>query len=130
MGLFEELGIVLKSGEKIIKRGRCKGKVPKRTKIVASAWTGALRIKVNWEKVDGEMVLTNKRLIIVGEDTWERIVFAQDLEFKDFYAIKELGEDGLLIYMNLGTGKLEEMLLRVENASEWADAIRKQCGKK
>ena len=47
MGLFEEAGIILKSGEEIVKRAICKGKVPK------GAFMGL--------KVDSRLIIVGKR---------------------------------------------------------------------
>ena len=66
--MFERAGIILELGEEILKRGKCKGKVPKGMgmRIKYGFWGGFVR-KTEWEDVEGEMVLTTQRLIIVGE---------------------------------------------------------------
>lgn len=132
MGLFEEAGIILKSGEKIVKRGGFIGQIPEKVKI-ARAWSGALKFGVKWKKVGGELVLTNKRLIVIGAklrygEVVGTVIYP-DLEFQNFVAVKEEQEDRFLLHLNLGTGQLEATWFEVDDSSEWIKAIKEQCSK-
>ena len=138
MGLFEEAGIILKSGEEIVKRAICKGKVPKGAFMgvkMGFLGRGGLKRKVEWEDVKGEIVLTNGRLIIVGKRGRIRkeVVPFLDFDLKNVIAVSTkkplMGKEKLLVSMNLETGRPEKMELLIipsEETSEWVSAIRSQ----
>jgi hypothetical protein len=118
--LFEKAGIILKPREEIVKRGVFRGKVPKGVK--RSAWSG--KPQFEWDYVGrGELVLTNGRLIAIGMKPWSRIV-VYPMNFKAFTAVRE--EDAGKLLLLLGR---HEIMFEVDNASQWARAIREQCQK-
>ncbi len=136
MDLFERAGIILKPGERIAKRGRCKGKILKG--VGKSASTGEPRLER--EEVDGEMVLTDRRLVFLGQKL-DEIVHFPDLDLKYLFAVRTvkayrtdvLGrfvpkEDDLLLLVSIGFGKPEEIRIEVDGASEWVEAIKNQAG--
>lgn len=121
MELFEKAGIILKPREEIVKRGPFRGSVPKGVK--RSAWTGKLQFE--WDYVgEGELILTNKRLIAIGKN-WEGIVMYPDLPLRMFSAIRETDTHQLL----LSLGTKYEIMLTLNDASQWVSAIREQCQK-
>lgn len=78
LGLFEKAGVILKPKEKIVKRGVFRGKIPKGVK--RSAWSGKAHLE--WDDVhDGELVLTNRRLIAIGMNVWGSNYYLSRLEF-------------------------------------------------
>lgn len=114
--LFEDSGIVLTEDEKAVRRGICQGKVPREVQGK----------KVKWDYAyDGEMVLTNRRLIVLG-DLWGSPVLFPDLKLENLIAVRVADKKKLLLSMDLGTGKTENILLEVNEPSEWVDAIRSQ----
>jgi len=119
--LFEKAGIILKPKEEIVKRGVFGGEVPKGVK--RSAWSGKLQLDWAWVE-EGELVLTNKRLIPIGANRWHGIVVYPDLILKTFTAVRE--GDELTFLLSLGKEKVE---FYVEDASQWVTAIKEQCQK-
>lgn len=114
--LFEDSGIVLAKGEEIVKHGICQGKIPRKVQSK----------KVKWDYAyDGELVLTNRRLIVLG-DLWGSPVLFPDLELKNIVDVSVADEKKLLLSMDLGTGKNEKILLEVNKPSKWVDAVRSQ----
>ena len=68
MSLFERSSVHLRPGETVIKLGRCDGKVPGGEALGVKLSLPSGKDKIKWEnKIKGEMVLTNNRLLIVGE---------------------------------------------------------------
>ena len=130
MKLFEESGIILKSGEKLIKRGEFKGRVWAGF-TVESIPTPPIGIpyttlpKVNFANAKGELILTNKRLIPVGLDK-RKIIWYPGLELTTLFAITGSGNI-LSLCFQLGFGILATTSLEINDASEWAEAIREQC---
>jgi hypothetical protein len=121
LGLFEEAGIILKPREEIVKRGVFRGKIPKGVK--RSLWSGQLHLE--WDYVrEGELVLTNRRLIAIGVKPLSGIVVYPDLSFKTFTAVRK--EDASRFLLFLGR---QEIMFEVHNASKWVKAIKEQCGK-
>jgi hypothetical protein len=120
--LFEKAGIILKQREEIVKRGVFRfGKVPKGVK--RSAWTGKLQFE--WDYVrEGELVLTNRRLIAIGMQPWSGIVVYPDLSLNTFTAAREERAGKLLLLLGRN-----EITFEVDNASQWARAIKEQCQK-
>jgi hypothetical protein len=119
--LFEKAGIILKPREEIVKRGVFRGKVPKGVK--RSAWSGKLQFE--WDYVrEGELVLTNRRLIAIGSKPWTGIIVYPELSFKTFTAVRE--QDVGMLLLLLGR---HEIVFEVDNAPQWAKAIKKQCQK-
>jgi hypothetical protein len=131
--LFEKSGIILESGEEILKRGKCKGRVPKGMGMrIKYGLRGGLVRKMEWEDVKGEMVLTTQRLIIVGEKGRIRksVVPLLNLDLKCVKAVSTkkplIGKEKLLLSMDLATGKLESTEMVIDNAPDWVAAIRDQ----
>jgi hypothetical protein len=133
MSLLERSGIILELGEEIIKRGECKGKVPKgmgmRIKFgLREGFVG----KIEWEDVEGELVLTMQRLIIVEEKGRIRksVVPLLNLDLKCIEAVSTkkplVGKEKLLLSMDLGTERLENTEMVVEDPLDWDFAISKQ----
>jgi hypothetical protein len=120
LGLFEEAGIILKPREQIVKRGAFRGKVPKGVK--RSIWSGKLRLELTFVK-EGELVLTNKRLIAIGKGAYGKVVVYPDLALNTFTAVKETDADLFSLFI----GIKHELVLNVRNAAQWARAIRGQC---
>jgi hypothetical protein len=122
--LLEKAGIILKPREEIVKRGVFRGKVPKGVK--RSVWSGKLQFE--WDYVrEGELVLTNGRLIAIGNKPWlglKGIIVYPSLSFKAFTAVREGYEGELLLFLGR-----DEITLEVDNASQWARAIKEQCRK-
>lgn len=122
LGLFEEAGIILKPKEEIVKRGAFRGRVPKGAK--RSAWSGDLHLE--WDNVrEGELVLTNRRLVAIGMKQWSGIVVYPDLAFKTFNAVREEGADRFLLLL----GTKHEIIFEVHDSSQWVRAIKEQCWK-
>jgi hypothetical protein len=120
-GLFEKAGIILKLREEIVKRGIFMGKIPKGVK--RSAWSGKLHLE--WDYVDeGELVLTNRRLIAIGMNRWGRIIIYPDSSFKTFTAVREIDSSSFLLFLGR-----QEIMFEVHNASQWVKAIKEQCRK-
>jgi hypothetical protein len=88
--------------------------------------------KVEWEDVEGEMVLTTQRLVIVGEKGRIRksVVPLLNLDLKCIKAVGTkkplVGKEKLLLSMDLGTERLESTEMVVEDALDWDFAISKQ----
>lgn len=133
MSLFEKSGIILEPGEKVLKSGKCKGKVPKGMGMrIKYGLRGGLVRKMEWEDVEGEMVLTTQRLIIVGEKGRIRksVIPLLNLDLKCIKAVSIkkplIGKEKLLLSMDLGTERLETTEMVIENAPDWSVAIREQ----
>jgi len=133
VSLFEKSGIILESGERVLKRGKCKGRVPKGMGMrIKYGLRGGLVRKTEWEDVKGEMVLTTQRLIIVGEKGRIRksVVPLLNLDLKCIKAVSTkkplMGKEKLLLSMDLATGKLESTEMVIDNAPDWVAAIRDQ----
>jgi hypothetical protein len=121
LGLFEKAGIILKPREEIVKRGVFGGKIPKGVK--RSVWSGKLNLE--WDYVrEGELVLTNRRLIAIGMQPWSGIVVYPDLSFKTFTAVREIDSSRFLLFLGG-----QEIMFEVHNASKWVKAIKEQCRK-
>jgi tetratricopeptide (TPR) repeat protein len=126
-GLFEASGIVLEEHERIIKRGRFSGKVPRETRFEISGafLSDKVKVKVKWKEREGELILTNKRLIAVPRQL-EPLV---GLELEDLFGLGSRGDNRLQLSLKLGalgTERIEKMVLKVDGASEWENAIRSQ----
>jgi len=133
MSLLERSGIILESGEEVLKRGECKGKVPKGMGMrIKFGLQGGFVRKVEWEEVEGEMVLTTQRLIIVEEKGRIRksVVPLLNLDLKCIKAVSTkkplVGKEKLLLSMDIGTERLESTEMVVEDALDWDFAISKQ----
>lgn len=121
LGLLEKAGIILKPREEIVKRGVFRGKIPKGVK--RSVWSGKLHLE--WDYVDeGELVLTNRRLIAIGINPWSGIVVYPDFSFKTFTAVRETDSSRFLLFLGR-----QEIMFEVHNASQWVKAIKEQCRK-
>jgi hypothetical protein len=130
MGLLEESGIILRNGEDVLKQGRCKGRVPKGIEMKTSTLgVYLLRLKskqkVEWDSVDGELVLTNHRLFALHKKGRIR----KDILFYELgvvgAAIKSsrFGKDKLMLRLNVGKPQSETTEFEVDEPSEWVSAI-------
>ncbi len=133
MSLFEKSSVSLSPGETVIKLGRCNGKVPRGEDLgVKLSLPSRMVRKIKWVKVKGEMVLTNNRLIIVGERgrLRKKVMPFLDLDLRCLKAVSTskqlIGKQKLSLSIDIGTGKLESMELKLEDASSWTAAIRGQ----
>jgi hypothetical protein len=122
MGLFEAAGIILKENERIVKRGRFRGKIPRGpTTEFSPAWFSyKSKMKVKWKKRKGELILTNRRLIAVPTKL-EPLV---NLGLENLFAVGTSRDNRLQLSLPLGTERMETMLLEVDGVSEWVSAIR------
>jgi hypothetical protein len=118
MGLFEAAGIILKEHERIVKRGRFKGKIPGGPTTAFSPFK--IKKKVKWKKRKGELILTNRRLVAVPT-MLEPLV---NLELGNLFAVGRTIDDKLQLSLPLGTGRMENMVLEVDGVYEWINAIR------
>lgn len=118
-GLFEKSGIALGGKEETIKLGWCQGKVPK--DIIGN--------KVRWDYAyDGELVLTNRRLIVLG-NLWGSPVVFPNLELTNIVSVKVADWNKLQLSVILENGRMGDILLEVFEPPEWANAINNQSGK-
>jgi len=127
MGLFEAAGIILKKDEHIIRRGRFKGKVPRgvSTEISPAFFSYKTKTKIKWKEREGELILTNRRLVAVPKK-FEPLV---NLELRRLFGVTMTRENRLQLSLTLGTGKIENMTLKVDGVLEWIEAIRNQLTK-
>ena len=116
MSIFEKLGIILRYKEKVIKKGEFRGRV-------LEGVTSDYKLKMTETK--GEIILTNKRIIIIGTNPLGKRFFP-DIDFRSIYAIHENKYGQLVIVLNFGT-LFEAMVLKIDKVSEWIQAIREQC---
>lgn len=133
MGLFEKAGVILRPGESIVKQAECEGKCPKG---MAMAWQGIARggfkERLEWENVQGEMVLTNKRLIIVGKKGMlkKEIVPRLELGLDKIRAVntvkRVMGAEKLQVSAQIGADRLEKMEFKLEDPVAWTTSIRDQ----
>ncbi len=133
MSLFERSGLILQPEEKVIRRGKCEGKVPGGEKLgVKYGIRGGLVKKIQWNEVKGEMVLTNKRVLVLGEKGRLRkeVVPYLDLELGSIKAVTTskplVGKEKMSLSIDLGTGKLETMEFKMDDAPGWVSTIRGQ----
>jgi len=126
LGLFEATGIILMPHERIVKRGRFKGKVPRSPKTVIKGArlryvaSYESKMKIKWKKREGELILTNMRLIAVPT----KLEPIANLELERLFAVTMTIENKLQLSMDYGAGKIENMVLQVDGVSEWINAIR------
>jgi len=122
MGLFEAAGIILKENERILKRGRFRGKVPRgpTTEFSPAFFSFQTKMKVKWKEREGELILTNRRLIAVP-NILEPLV---NLELENLFGITMTTDGKLLLSLPLGTGRIENMILEVDGVSDWVNVIR------
>jgi hypothetical protein len=133
LGLFEKAGVILKPGESIVKQGKCEGNCPKG---MAMGWQGLLRggfkEKLEWERVEGEMALTNKRLIIVGKKGMlkKEIVPRLELGLEKIRAVntvkRVMGAEKLQVSAQIAAERLGKMQFKVEDVPAWTTSIRDQ----
>ena len=135
MSLFEKTGLVLKPSETVVRTGKCKGKVPTEKSLrIKYGFHGGFGQKVEWEEIDGELVLTNRRLVVVGERGRMRkeIIPFLDLELEKVTAVSTvkglMGKEKLLVSLNLGTEKPEKTEFDVDEPINWVTSIRGQIG--
>ena len=136
MSLFDRAGLVLKPNETVVKTGKCSGKLPKeRGQRMAEGFrTTGFAQKVEWEDVDGELVLTNQRLFVIGEIGHMRkeVVHFLDLPLGKVTAISTdkglMGKEKLLLSLDLGAAKPEKTEFDVEDPANWVASMRGQIG--
>jgi hypothetical protein len=125
---------MLKPNEAVVKTGKCSGKVPKGRgqKMTLGIMTAGFAQKVEWEDVDGELVLTNQRLFVIGERGHMRkeVVPFLDLDLGKVTAISTakglMGKEKLLVSLDLGTAKPEKTEFDVKEPASWVGSIRSQ----
>ncbi len=59
---FEKAGMILNEEENMIMRGFCKGSIPKGKTIAGVLFRPSIKPKIEWQNVEGKMVLTDSRL--------------------------------------------------------------------
>ena len=136
MGLLEDSGVIIKQDEKIIKRVPTNGKIPR------GSWTGAVEdyhrlYKKNVREQmkhgifnNGELVLTNNRLIAVGKLGLikKNTIPFMDLELQKIQAVNTekpfIGKEALVISLN--TEPPGKAYFEVENPAEWVKTIKEQ----
>jgi hypothetical protein len=135
LSLFEKSGLVLKPNEAVVRTGRCKGKVPTEKSLrIKYGFHGGFGQKMEWDDVDGELVLTDHRLVVVGErgHMKKQIIPFLDLELEKVTAVSTakplVGKEKLILSLNLGTDKPEQTEFEVNEATGWVSAIRSQIG--
>jgi len=131
--LFGKAGVILRPGESMVKQGKGEGNC---SKGMAMGWQGILRgdfkERLEWEKVEGEMALTNKRLIVVGKGGMlkKEIVPCLELELERIRAIstakRVMGPEKLQVSAQIGAERLEKMEFKAEDAPAWTTSIRNQ----
>jgi hypothetical protein len=127
---------MLKPNETLIRTSKCGGKVPKERgqKVTGGLTSVRFTQKIEWEDVDGELALTNQRLIVIGERGRMRkeIIPVLELNLGKITAISTskgiTGEEKLLLSLDLGTEKPEKTDFDVKEASSWVTSIRGQLG--
>lgn len=133
MSLFEKAGIILEAEETILRSGRCKGKVPKGVEFRRNRITplGIFRVaskeKINWADVNGELVLTNQRALVLSEEGLVRKnVAVYNLGQIVGASTKKplMGAPKLELILKFGNPKTEKTELEVDDAEEWGKAIR------
>lgn len=130
MSLLEKSGMILEKGEQMVRRGDCEAKIPKDKNVLTF-----LAKKVEWQDVKGELVLTSKRLIVVGEKgrIRKQLIPFLDMDLscvKAVSIIKPLvGKEKLLVSVDVDTPKPEKMEIKVDDPSAWATAIKEQASK-
>jgi hypothetical protein len=136
LSLFDKAGLMLKPNETVVKTGKCSGKVPKERgqKMTGGLLSVHFAQKVEWEDVDGELVLTNQRLFVIGEKGRMRkdVIPFLDLELAKVTAVCTakglMGKEKLLMSLDLGTGKPERTEFDVDEPINWVTSIRGQIG--
>lgn len=127
---------MLKPKETVLKTGKCSGKVPKERgqRKTEGLLIAGFAQKVDWEDVDGELVLTNQRLFVIGERGHMRkeVVPLLDLPLGKVTAISTakglMGKEKLLLSLDLGAAKPEKTEFDVEDPASWTASIRGQIG--
>lgn len=117
--LFEESGILLDHDEQIIIKGAFKGKVP----------VGPSPYAVNaaiWEKMDGELVITNRRTFALNRRGMVRKkIECCELRLVGASVKKSLlGKETLQLSLNYGDPKAVIANVEVDNPTEWIKAIK------
>ena len=138
LSLFEKSGLVLRPNEAVVKSGRCSGKVPAETKKVMELGIASAQFKdkLQFQDANGDLVLTNNRLVVIGEKgRFRKEAFpAMDLELSRLAAVSMtkplVGKAKLLITINLGTPKPEKTEFEVDDLAGWVAAIRAQLDRK
>jgi len=124
MELLEATDIILKENEEIVKRGRFKGKVPRGPKTMISPvgfyfFPFETKMKIKWKKREGELILTNTRLIVVPTKLEPNV----SLELEKLLVVATTNGDKLRLSMPLGPDTITNMVFEVDGVSEWINAI-------
>jgi len=130
MGLLEESGILVKD-EKVLMRGKCKGKIPIPSMEPVMFSSGKtfqldLRSKVGWEDIDGEIVLTDRRTIALTKKRSDVLFY--ELNIVDARVHKPIFQKEkleLFLKVDLKPQNVNEKAeLEVDNPEEWVNAIK------
>jgi hypothetical protein len=98
--------------------------------------TAHFRDKLLFQEVNGELVLTNNRLVVIGEKGhFRKEAFpAMDLELSKLAAVSTVkplvGKAKLILTLNLGTPKPEKTEFDVDDPTSWAAGIHAQLDRK
>jgi len=117
--------MILGAGEQVVKQGKCKGKVPKGIEMKAKLGFAKMshKQKVEWQDIDGELVLTNKRAIALNkEGTIRKQITTYEFHIVGAVAKKK---DKVELLIDVGKPQAERTELKVDNAQEWTDSIKK-----
>lgn len=135
--LFEESGIILTSGEQVVKQGKCKGKVPKGLEMKTSTLGVYMfrlksKQKVEWEGIDGELVLTNRRAIaLTKKGRLRKEIVPYEFEIVGAIAKKpRFGKEKLELLINVGKPRAERTVLEVDDPYEWVTSIKEVVSKR
>lgn len=123
--LLDESGMILGAGEQVVKQGKCKGKVPKgmQMKLKLGFARASHQQRVEWQDIDGELVLTNKRAIALNkEGTIRKQIMTYEFSIVGAVAKKK---DKLELLIDVGKSQAERTELKVDSAQDWTDAIKK-----
>jgi len=140
LGLFEESGLLLDKNERILKQGKCKGKVPKgefyQTSRLRTAATGHLllgllsprkdRKKVEWQAIDGELIITTTRgIALQKEGTIKKHIVSYDFVIVGASVTKpRFGSPKLHLLIDVDNPKSEATDLEVASPEEWVNVIK------
>lgn len=135
--LFDESGIILTAGEQVVKQGKCKGKVPKGLEMKTSTLGVYMfrlksKQKVEWEEIDGELVLTNRRAIALSKQgRIRKEIVSYEFDVVGATAKKpRFGKEKLELLLNVGKPQAERTELEVDDPTEWVNAIKEVVSKR
>lgn len=138
--MLERSKVVLETGESVLRRERCTTKITQAFLRHERYWywpqlpRGPMgRMRESRKEVKGELVLTNKRLIFLGEKGRIRKKVVPFLEL-DLKKITEAGVktsekgENLMVSLDLGGMKPWELEFSLIGAAEWVDVVKKYAG--